>query len=143
MLNRCEWCVSHANRTTFLSKVMLCCKDFLFYVKEMAKWKRDFAGFCRMFMFHFSGGMLLGLLGRFPSNKQNNGRSATCGHMNFGFAEFGQSVPDTLAVGENFYSSSPRFVFFNSSTAFLALSSISLAFFSASSALFSVNLPPK
>ena len=34
------------------------------------------------------GGMLLGLLGHVPSNKQNNGRSATCGHTNFGFAEF-------------------------------------------------------
>jgi len=33
-------------------------------------------------------GMLLGLLGHVPSNKQNNERSATCGHTNFGFAEF-------------------------------------------------------
>ena len=97
-----------------------------------------------MFMFYFSGGeMLLGLLGHFPSNKQNNGRSAMCGHMNFSFADLGRAWPDTLAVGENFYSSSSRFVFFNSSTAFLALSSISLALLSASSALFSVNLPPK
>jgi len=78
-------------KTTFLSEVMLCCKskDFLFF-KEMAKWKRDFAGFCRMFMFYFRWGMLLGLLGHVPSNKQNNERSATCGHTNFGFAEFGR-----------------------------------------------------
>ena len=34
----------------------------------------DFAGFCRMFMFYFSGGMLLGLLGLVLSNKQNNER---------------------------------------------------------------------
>ena len=84
MLNRCEWCVSHANRTTFLSKVMLCCKskDFLFYVKEMAKWKfketlRDFAGCLCLTSVR---GMLLGLLGHVPSNKQNNEGSAMCGH---------------------------------------------------------------
>jgi len=33
-------------------------------------------------------GVLLGLLGHVSSNKQNNGRSATCGHTNSGFAEF-------------------------------------------------------
>jgi len=77
-------------KTTFLPKVMLCCKDFLFYVKERAKWKfkETLQDFAECLCFTSVGGMLLGLLGHFPSNKQNNGRSATCGHTNFGFAEF-------------------------------------------------------